>query len=137
LKHNTYKLSLKGITTRTQADLLKGKALYIQTSQLQPLKEEDLFYRSQLIGNIIETEEGKILGPLMAIHHFGASDILEGGTFRLPFIKEATPVIDLEGKRIIVKDAFVIYDDACPSSPSERHKLSSQRIDLLLEEKKT
>lgn len=111
LKELIYKVTIEGITTRTQADALKGTQIYIKKEQLLSLDQEDVFYTSLLIGCRIETETGTLLGSLLSIDNYGSTDILEGGTFRLPFTKEAVPHIDLENKRLVVCEAFVIYDN--------------------------
>jgi 16S rRNA processing protein RimM len=110
-KGKVFIVSVEGITTRTQADALKGTQIFIHKDQLPILKEKDTFYTSTLIGCLLETQEGHLLGPLLSIENYGATDILEGSTFRVPFTKEAVLEVDLEKRRIIINASFVLYDE--------------------------
>jgi 16S rRNA processing protein RimM len=70
-------------------------------------EDEDEFYHADLIGLAAETETGEPLGALIAIHNFGAGDILEiapqrGASLLVPFTKAAVPAIDIAARRIVV-----------------------------------
>lgn len=95
------------VTTREQADALRGVELFTLAANL-PEPEEDEFYYSDLVGLQVKTVDGKNAGTVVAVHNFGAGDLLEikpkdGGSFYHPFTKEATPKVDMKARRVIVK----------------------------------
>jgi len=95
------------ISTPEQADALRGRELFTQAANL-PEPDEDEFYYSDLIGMQVKTVDGKTAGKVIAVHDFGAGDLLEikpkqGGSFYHPFTKEATPKVDMKARRVIVK----------------------------------
>ena len=95
------------ITTPEQADALRGVELFTAAENL-PEPEEDEFYYSDLIGMQVKTVDGKTAGKVIAVHDFGAGDLLEikpkeGGSFYHPFTKEAVPKVDMKARRVIVK----------------------------------
>jgi 16S rRNA processing protein RimM len=98
---------LSGVTTREQAEALKGTRLYAPRSRL-PALPDDEFYHSDLIGLDVFDTGGAILGRVHAIHEFGAGDIIEilgpnlKSAVMLPFTREAVPTVDLASRRIII-----------------------------------
>lgn len=67
---------VEGVQDRTQAEKLKGVALYVDRSRLPP-PEEGEYYHADLIGLRVVTEEGTALGTVEAVQNYGAGDILE------------------------------------------------------------
>jgi len=98
----------KEVATREEAEALRGLKLYIPRDLL-PEPEADEFYVTDLIGLVVETAEGEVLGRVREVRDFGAGDILEiqperGASWYLPFTREAVPEVRLaEGKVIAVK----------------------------------
>lgn len=95
----------RGIDDRGTAEALNGTDLYVPRQRL-PAEEEDEYYHSDLIGLAAATEAGEPLGTVVAVHDFGAGDILEiapsrGPTLMLPFTREAVPAIDLAARSLI------------------------------------
>ncbi len=102
---------LNGISERDAADSLKGQRLYVPRSALPP-PSEDEFYHADLIGLSAEDENGKPLGTIIAIHNFGAGDVMEisnekGASQILPFTRDAVPLVDLNAKRVVVAAALL------------------------------
>ncbi|MEP9375819.1 ribosome maturation factor RimM [Aquabacter sp. CN5-332] len=99
---------LKGVDDRNAAEALTNTDLYVSRDALPPADDEDTFYHADLIGLAVEDPAGMRLGTVTAMFDFGAGDILEyapegGGKTRLiPFTKEAVPVIDIPGRRVVV-----------------------------------
>ena len=97
---------LGGVTTKEQADALRGTSLYTDRDQLPSLPDDE-FYHADLIGLIVLDTGGKELGVVEAVHNHGAGDILEiRSTGRktallLPFTREIIPTVDLTAGRII------------------------------------
>jgi len=97
---------LKGVSDRDAAESLKGQPLYVPRSALPPPEEEE-FYHADLIGLRAEDVNGKPLGAVMAIQNFGAGDVIKisdekGASQFVSFTRDAVPIVDLNGKRIVV-----------------------------------
>jgi len=98
---------LKGVATREDAERLNGVELYIGREKL-PATEEDEYYHADLIGLAAVTPAGEPLGRVIAIHNFGAGDIIEiappqGATMLLPFTNAVVPSVDLAGGRVVIE----------------------------------
>ena len=99
--------TLKGIATREEAERLNGVELYVAREKL-PETGEDEYYHADLIGLAAVDAAGEPLGRVIAIHNFGAGDIIEiappnGATMLLPFTNAVVPTIDLEGGRVVIE----------------------------------
>jgi 16S rRNA processing protein RimM len=99
--------TLKGIATREEAERLNGVELYIAREKL-PDTSEDEYYHADLIGLAAVNAAGEPLGRVIAIHNFGAGDIIEvappnGATMLLPFTHAVVPKVDLEGGRVVIE----------------------------------
>jgi 16S rRNA processing protein RimM len=98
---------LKGVATREDAERLNGVELYIGREKL-PATEEDEYYHADLIGLAAVTPANEPLGRVIAIHNFGAGDIIEiappqGATLLLPFTNAVVPSVDLAGGRVVIE----------------------------------
>jgi 16S rRNA processing protein RimM len=99
--------TLKGIATREEAERLNGVELYVAREKL-PATSEDEYYHADLIGLSAVNAAGEPLGRVIAIHNFGAGDIIEiappnGATMLLPFTNAVVPTVDLEGGRVVIE----------------------------------
>ena len=99
--------TLKGITSRDEAERLNGLELYVAREKL-PATEEDEYYHADLIGLAAVTAAGAPLGRVVAIHNFGAGDIIEiappnGATMLLPFTNAVVPTVDLAAGRVVIE----------------------------------
>lgn len=97
---------LKGVGDRTAAEKLTNLRLYVAREAL-PEPEEEEFYHADLIGLAATLADGTVVGTVVAVHNFGAGDVLElrppsGPTEMLPFTKAAVPVIDIAGRRLVI-----------------------------------
>lgn len=93
--------SVKEVTTREEADALRGLRLYVAREAL-PEPDEDEFYLADLIGMAVKKLGAETaLGRVKSVQNFGAGDILEvepeggGPTWYLPFTREAAPTVDV------------------------------------------
>ncbi|WGD52772.1 ribosome maturation factor RimM [Bradyrhizobium sp. CB1650] len=120
--------TFKGVTTRDEAERLNGIELYVAREKL-PATDEDEYYHTDLIGLPAVTTTGEALGRVIAIHNFGAGDIIEiappkGTTLLLPFSNAVVPEVDLAGGRVVIALPQEIEgedqgDDLSPSRPGE------------------
>jgi 16S rRNA processing protein RimM len=99
--------TFKGVTTRDQAERLNGIELYIARDQL-PATDEDEYYHADLIGLAAVTSANEPVGRVIAIHNFGAGDIIEiapphGVTLLLPFTNAVVPTVDIAGGRVVIE----------------------------------
>ncbi|QUS35865.1 ribosome maturation factor RimM [Falsirhodobacter algicola] len=96
---------LSGVSTKEEADALKGTRLYVGRDRL-PALGDDEFYHSDLIGLEVRDTGGALLGRVSAVHNYGADDILEvqgtGESRLLPFTRAVVPTVDLAAGRIVV-----------------------------------
>lgn len=98
--------AIEGVADRTAAEALRGVELYVPRAAL-PVAEGDEFYHVDLIGLKVERETGEALGTVVAVHQFGANDVLDvrqekGQSLLLPFTRETVPVVDIAGGRLVV-----------------------------------
>ena len=95
------------VTTRDAAESLKGAELFVPHSTL-PAAEAHEFYHTDLIGLRAEDTEGRTIGKVIAIHNFGAGDVIEieredgQGTALMPFTREIVPTIEVAEGRIVI-----------------------------------
>jgi 16S rRNA processing protein RimM len=99
--------TLKGIATREDAERLNGLELYIAREKL-PETDEDEYYHADLIGLAAVNAADEPLGRVIAIHNFGAGDIIEiappqGATMLLPFTNAVVPTVDLANGRVVIE----------------------------------
>jgi 16S rRNA processing protein RimM len=99
--------TLKGISTREEAERLNGIELYVARDKL-PDTGEDEYYHADLIGLVAVNAANQPLGRVLAIHNFGAGDIIEiappsGATMLLPFTNAVVPSVDLAGGRVVIE----------------------------------
>jgi 16S rRNA processing protein RimM len=111
--------TLKGITTRNEAERLNGIELYVARDKL-PATDEDEYYHTDLIGLAAVTAAGEPLGKVLAIHNFGAGDIIEiapprGPTMLLPFSNAVVPAVDIAGGRVVIEVPAEIEGDEPPT----------------------
>ena len=102
---NGFSARLGGITTRDQAEALRGTRLYADRDKL-PALPDDEFYHADLIGLTVLDAGGETLGRVSSIQNHGAGDLLEiqrpgQGNALLPFTRAVVPTVDLAGGRII------------------------------------
>jgi 16S rRNA processing protein RimM len=99
--------TLKGIATREDAERLNGIELYIAREKL-PAAAEGEYYHADLIGLAAVNAANAPLGRVIAIHNFGAGDIIEiappqGATMLLPFTNAVVPEVDLARGRVVIE----------------------------------
>lgn len=100
-------------TNRSQAEKLRGTVLTVSRDAL-PALEEDEYYHADLIGLRAETDAGNVVGRVIAVENFGATDIIEiekdpapakgQKTFMVPMNRQA--VIEWDGERLVIAADF-------------------------------
>jgi 16S rRNA processing protein RimM len=97
----------KGVATRNDAEKLNGIELYVAREKL-PATNDDEYYHADLIGLAAVNASNEPLGRVIAIHNFGAGDIIEiapaqGATMLLPFTNAVVPTVDIAGGRVVIE----------------------------------
>ena len=111
----SYRVKIKGIDNRNDAETLVGTELYVARDVL-PKLEDDEYYFSDLIGLkvCLKTKENEI-GKVVCFDDFGAGTIMEiklnnqKETELLPFTMEYVPTINLKEGYIIVSSATMVF----------------------------
>jgi 16S rRNA processing protein RimM len=104
-------VKFEGIDDRSAAEALAGLDLAVERDRLPETTEPAEFYHADLIGLDAVTADGERLGMVVAVHDFGAGDILEiapqgsargRGSLLVSFTRETVPEMDLAARRIVV-----------------------------------
>jgi 16S rRNA processing protein RimM len=95
-----------GVGDRNAAEMLRNIDLYVARERL-PATEADEFYHADLIGLAAVTPDGHTLGTVIAVHDFGAGNLIEirpesGQTLMVSFTAADVPVVDIPGGRLVV-----------------------------------
>lgn len=99
---------------RTAAEKMRGTALTVPREVLPDIAEDE-YYHADLIGLAARTDAGDEVGRVIAVHNFGATDIVEIElepvpakgikTVMVPMTKQA--VLEWDNARLIVAAGFV------------------------------
>lgn len=100
-------VKFKGVNDRNAAEALNGTELLVDRSSLPDADEPDEYYHADLIGLAATFEDGGEAGMVIAVHDFGAGDILEiqpvkGASILVPFTQDAVPSVDLASGRLVL-----------------------------------
>ena len=100
-------LQFAEVTTEEEAEGLRGCFLVVPREEVVSLPVGS-FYVFDLIGMQVETERGEIVGLLIDVEHYPASDVYVidrgGKTVLIPAVKEIVKQIDLRERRICIVD---------------------------------
>lgn len=112
--------TLKGVATREEAERLNGIELYVAREKL-PATDENEYYHADLIGLAAINTASEPIGRVIAIHNFGAGDIIEieppyGATMLLPFTNAVVPTVDLAAGHVVIELPGEIAGDG-PEEP--------------------
>lgn len=99
--------TLKGVTDRDAAARLNGVELFVARDAL-PDTEDGEYYHADLIGLAAVNAAGEAIGRVVAMHDFGAGDIIEiappsGPTLLLPFTDAVVPTVDIAAGKVIIE----------------------------------
>ena len=99
---------LAGIGDRHAAEQLVDVKLYVPRQRLPEPSAADEFYHADLIGLSVMNRAGQKLGTVVAIHNFGAGDLIEvrpdagGNTELVPFDDINVPSVDVVAGVIVI-----------------------------------
>ena len=107
---------IDGVTTKEDADALRGMDLLARRDQLPSLPDDE-FYHTDLMGLTAFDTGGAELGRVRAVQSNGADDLLEivapglKDSVLVPFTKAIVPTVDLSTGRIILDPPRGIFAD--------------------------
>ncbi|MEL6239321.1 MAG: ribosome maturation factor RimM [Pseudomonadota bacterium] len=100
-------------TNRAEAERLRGTVLTVSRDALPPLDEGE-YYHADLIGLPVITQAGALVGRVIAVQNYGATDILEiekdpppakgMRAFMVPMTPQA--VIEWDTQRLVIAEDF-------------------------------
>ena len=98
---------IQNVLTRDDAELLRGKTLYVDREDADRLKETEYFV-DDLVGCSVVSEDGSPVGTLKAVHSRPAQDLYEiesedGKSFLIPAVKEFVKEVNVPEKRIVIQ----------------------------------
>jgi len=102
---------LSGVTDRDAAERLTNTKLYVPRERLPEPQAQDEYYHADLIGLRVVDCAGQPRGTVIAIHNFGAGDVIEvrpqigDKTEMLPFDAATVPEVNVAGGRIVVSSS--------------------------------
>lgn len=86
------------IKTRNDAENYRNLSIKIDKKLLKEAKNEEDFLVDDLIGLVLYDDKGEMVGQIVSVQNFGASDIFviekEGRIYDVPFIPEVFKVVD-------------------------------------------
>jgi 16S rRNA processing protein RimM len=115
----------KGVTDRTAAERLRNTDLYVPRARL-PAPEPEEFYHADLIGLDVVDPSGRALGNVVAVHNFGAGDILEialiagAHNAMVPFTTAIVPMIEIANGRIVVDAPAGLLEPPASNAAADR-----------------
>ncbi len=109
-------VAAEGITDRDAAEALRGLRLFVPRERL-PEPEPNAFYFEDMVGLEVQDSAGKALGRVVAVHDFGAGEVIEyqgeaGRSGMVPFTMASVPEVDLAAGRLVVAQDSVPTDGA-------------------------
>lgn len=101
--------TIVGMTDRNEAEALKGAAVFVSRADF-PQLEEDEYYWGDLLGLVVENQQGESLGTVGDMMSNGPQSILrveyeaEGKAQErlIPFVSQFVIKVDMDAKKIIV-----------------------------------
>jgi 16S rRNA processing protein RimM len=108
---------LSGVRDRDAAEQLTNVKLYVPRERLPRLEETDEFYHADLIGLSVVDRCGKPFGTVVAVHNFGAGDLIEvktdadGKTELIAFNEINVPSVDVPAGRMVISPSPLAGED--------------------------
>ncbi len=123
---NVVVVAFREVADRTAAEALSGLELFVPRAALPNDLEEEEFYQTDLVGLAVFDEAGEAFGTVVALHDFGAGDIIEiappsGRPVMVPFTRAAVPEVDVAAGRLTIdREAAGLAGDGDEASGEER-----------------
>jgi 16S rRNA processing protein RimM len=106
-------LDLAGVNTMDAAEALAGTELRVQSEALQPLPDGS-FYRHDLIGCAVETQDGQQVGEVVGVEgeSSGSRLVIARGSAEIliPLVRGICVSVDIAGRKIVVEPPDGLLD---------------------------
>ncbi len=105
----------RNIDDRHAAEMLRNMKLYVGREKLPLPDDSETYYHADLIGLTATYRDGTVFGEIVAVHNFGAGDILEirpaegSETMLLPFTEQTVPKVDIAAQQIVIEPPEGIF----------------------------
>jgi 16S rRNA processing protein RimM len=102
-------LELEGMDDIGQVEAIRGESLYITAGQLEPLQEDE-FYWKDLLGLMVVDEQGTELGEIVRIFSTGSNDVYvvnPDKEYYIPATREVVREISLEKRRVVIDSSLL------------------------------
>jgi len=101
------RLTLEGVDDRASAESLRGRLVWADPAQLEPLGPGE-YYAYQLVGCRVEDGEGRFIGTVREVWSTGAADtlVIEDAAGRdqlIPAAESFLKQVDLDARRLVVE----------------------------------
>ncbi len=126
--NNHFVAALAGIHDRDAAAQLANVKLYVPRERLPQSADPEEYYHSDLIGREVFDRSGRLIGYVVAIHNFGAGDLIEvrldagGRTELLAFNDSNVPNVDIVAGRIVVNPPAHWLSSSPPAEEDDETK---------------
>ena len=106
--------TIRGISSREEAELLRGEELFIQRAALPEVEEGEGYYYVDLMGIQAYDENNTYIGDVVQVNNYGANDFLDirhpetFAEYTVPFTNEAILEVSVDDKKICVESTFVL-----------------------------
>ncbi len=102
-------LALEGLDDIGQVEAIKGESLYITIEQLDPLQEDE-FYWKDLLGMKVVDEQGTELGEIVRIFSTGSNDVYvvnPDKEYYIPATRDIVKEISTEKRRVVIDSSLL------------------------------
>lgn len=101
-------VKFREVADRTQAEALRS-ALLVVPESMSPELPEGSWWDHRIQGCAVETDTGRQLGTVQEVIHTAANDVWsavdeDGAETLIPVLKDVLVSVDVEGKRIVVRE---------------------------------
>ncbi len=112
---NMVLMKMPGVDTIEQADLYRGRVLYIKRSDIK--LEDGVNFVQDMIGlEVVDTKTGEVYGEITDVLHTGSNDVYEmkdkdNKAFYIPAIPDIIDDIDIKGERLSITPMKGLFSD--------------------------
>lgn len=108
-------LLLDGISTIEQADIMRGKTLYINRSDIE--LDDNVFFIQDIIGlQVRDIDTGTVYGTVTDVFKTGSNDVYQvtdsdNKNYLIPVIDSVVKEVNVDGDYVLISPMKGIFDD--------------------------
>lgn len=111
--NGTVLMQLDGVADRDAAEALRGARILVRAGDLPP-PDEDEFYWHEVVGFVVETDDGRTLGTVRETLSNGLHDLwavdADGREILVPVVADVVETIDRDARRIVIRPLAGMLD---------------------------